>query len=58
MRKSRLSKKKQKRLMEHFVAGTMGRTAASLAGVNKSIAAYYFFAPAGCDLSGGPLASI
>ncbi len=42
MRKSRLSKEKQVRLMEHFVAGTPARTAASLVGVNKSTAAYYF----------------
>ena len=42
MRKSRLSKEKQDRLLEHFVAGTTGRTAASLVGVNKSTAAYYF----------------
>jgi transposase len=42
MRKSRLSKAKQERLMEHFVAGTTARTAASLVGVNKSTAAYYF----------------
>ena len=42
MRKSRLSKEKQDRLMEHFVAGTTARTAASLVGVNKSTAAYYF----------------
>jgi len=42
MRKSRLSKDKQVRLMEHFVAGTTARTAASLVGVNKSTAAYYY----------------
>jgi len=42
MRKSRLNKEKQVRLMEHFVAGTTARTAASLVGVNKSTAAYYF----------------
>jgi transposase-like protein len=42
MRKSRLSKDKQVRLMEHFVAGTTTRTAASLVGVNKSTAAYYY----------------
>ncbi|MFB3077909.1 MAG: IS1595 family transposase, partial [Lysobacterales bacterium] len=33
---------KQSRLIEHFVAGTTARTAASLVGVNKSTAAYYF----------------
>src|ERR1700752_5041436 len=42
MRKSRLSGEKQKRLVEHFVAGTTARTAAWLVGVNKSTAAYYF----------------
>jgi hypothetical protein len=34
MRKSRLSSHKQDRLIEHFMAGTTGRSAASLAGVN------------------------
>jgi len=42
MRKSRLSKHKQNRLIEHFVAGTTARIASSLVGVNKSTAAYYF----------------
>jgi transposase len=42
MRNSRLSKDMQVRLMEHFVAGTTARTAASLVGVNKSTAAYYY----------------
>ena len=42
MRRSRLSSYKQARLIEHFVAGTTARTAASLVGVNKSTAAYYF----------------
>lgn len=42
MRKSRLSKFKQERLLEHFVAGTTARTAASLVGVNRKTAAYYF----------------
>ena len=42
MRRSRLSSYKQARLVEHFVAGTTARTAASLVGVNKSTAAYYF----------------
>ena len=42
MRKSRLSKNKQLRLLEHFVAGTTARCAAQLIGVNKSTAAYYF----------------
>ena len=42
MRKSRLSKYKQGRLVEHFVAGTTARTAASLFGVNRKTAALYF----------------
>lgn len=42
MRKSRLSRAKQNRLIEHFVAGTTARTAAVLIGVNKTTAAYYF----------------
>ncbi len=42
MRKSRLSQYKQGRLVEHFVAGTTARTAASLCGVNRKTAALYF----------------
>jgi transposase len=42
MRKSRLSWGQQRQLIEHFVAGTTARTAASLVGVNKSTAAFYF----------------
>ena len=42
MRKSRLSKGKQDRLIEHFVAGTTARCAAALGGVNRKTAAYYF----------------
>jgi len=42
MRKSRLSKTKQNRLIEHFIAGTTARTTAVLVGVNKSTASYYF----------------
>ena len=42
MRKSRLSRAKQNRLIEHFVAGTTARTTAVLVGVNKSTASYYF----------------
>jgi transposase len=42
MRRSRLSRDKQKRLIEHFVAGATARTAGELVGVNKSTAAYYF----------------
>ena len=42
MRKSRLSEVKQRKLWEHFVAGTTARTAARLVGVNKTTAAYYY----------------
>ena len=42
MRKSRLSWYKQTKLIELFVAGCTARTAASLAGVNKTTASYYF----------------
>lgn len=42
MRKSRLNWSKQERLIEHFVAGTTARTAASLLGMNRNTAAYYF----------------
>ncbi|WP_367112065.1 IS1595 family transposase [uncultured Psychrobacter sp.] len=42
MRKSKLSWYKQSRLIELFVAGSTARTAASLIGVNKTTASYYF----------------
>ena len=42
VRKSRLIRSKQGRLVEHFVAGTTARTAASLCGVNRTPAALYF----------------
>ena len=42
MRKSRLSKAKQDRLIEHFVSGSTARTAAALVGVHRNTAAYYF----------------
>lgn len=42
MRKSRLSKGIQDKLIEHFVAGTTARCAASLVGVNFKTACYYF----------------
>ena len=42
MRKSRLSWYKQTRLIELFIAGSTARTAASLVGVNKTTASYYF----------------
>ena len=41
MRKSRLSRIVQRRLIEHFVAGTTARCAASLVGVNVKTACYY-----------------
>jgi len=42
MRKSRLSHYKQAQLTEYFVSGTTARTAASLCGVNRKTAAFYF----------------
>lgn len=42
MRKIRLSQYKQNKLIELFVAGITARTAAQLANVNKTTAAYYF----------------
>ncbi|QOL19670.1 IS1595 family transposase [Candidatus Bodocaedibacter vickermanii] len=42
MRKSRLRKGIQRRLIEHFVAGTTARCAASLVGVNAKTACYYY----------------
>ena len=42
MRKSRLSTKKQYKLIEHFVAGTTARCAADLVDVNRKTAAYYY----------------
>ena len=42
MRKSRLSQFKQDRLIEHFVAGTTARCAASLVSVNFKTSAYYY----------------
>jgi len=42
MRKSRLSQYKQNRLTEHFVWGATARTAASLCGVNRKTATFFF----------------
>ena len=42
MRKSRLSRVKQNRMIEHFVAGTTARCASELVGVNRKTAAYYY----------------
>jgi len=41
-RRSRLPRATQRRLIEHFVAGTTARTAAQLIGVNKNTAALYY----------------
>ncbi len=42
MRKSRLSRAAQHKLIEHFVAGTTARCAGDLIGVHRNTAAYYF----------------
>ena len=42
MRKSRLSHYRQDRLTKHFVSGSTDRTAASLCGVNRKTAAFFF----------------
>ena len=42
MRKSKLSRSKQARLIEHFVAGTTARCAGELIGINRNTAAYYY----------------
>ena len=42
MRKSRLNWSVQRRLIEYFVVGATARTAASMVGVNKTTAAFYF----------------
>ena len=42
MRRSRLSKVKQRKLIEHFVAGTTARCASALVDVNVKTAAYYY----------------
>ena len=41
-RRSKLSRHKQHRLIEHFVAGTPARTAAQLVGVNRNTATLYY----------------
>ena len=43
MRKSQLSKAKQDRLIEHFVAGASTRYAAGLVGVNPKTAMHFFY---------------
>ena len=42
MRKSKLSTYKQRHLIEHFVAGSTARTAASICNVNHKTAAFYY----------------
>lgn len=42
MRKGRLSIYKQDCLIEHFVSSSTARTAVSLCGVNRKIAAFFF----------------
>ena len=42
MRKSRLSKQIQAKLIEHFVAGTTARCTSELVDVHRNTAAYYF----------------
>ena len=42
MRKSRISKVKQQKLLEHFVAGTASRCTAEIVGVDHKSASYYF----------------
>ena len=42
MRKSRLSKGKQDRLIEHSVAGTTARCSSDLLDINFKKAAYYY----------------
>ena len=42
IRKSRLKKQIQDKLIEHFVAGTTTRCAAELIGVNRKTAGYYY----------------
>jgi transposase len=42
MRKSRFSDYKQDRLLEHFTSGSTALTVASLYGVNRKTAAFFF----------------
>lgn len=42
LKRSKLSEKQSRRLLEHFVAGTPARTAADLVGVNKNSAVLYY----------------
>ena len=58
MRKSRLSIYKQDRLLEHFVAGSTARTAASLCRVNRKTAAFYFHRLNGIEICWFPLRAL
>ena len=42
MRKSRLSRYKQERLIEHFIAGSTAQTAGNLCAVNRKTVAFFF----------------
>lgn len=42
MRRSKLSRDKKSKLIEHFVAGTTARTASELIGVNRNTAIYFY----------------
>ncbi len=42
MKRSKLSKDKQLKLIEHFVAGTTARTTSALIGINRKIAILYY----------------
>ncbi len=43
MKRSKLSKEKQLKLIEHFVAGTTARTASAIIGVNRKTAILYYY---------------
>ena len=42
MKRSKLSKDKQLKLIEHFAAGTTARTASALIGINRKTAILYY----------------
>ncbi|WP_300702371.1 IS1595 family transposase [uncultured Brachyspira sp.] len=43
MKRSKLSKEKQLKLIEHFVAGTTARTASAIIGINRKTAILYYY---------------
>ena len=43
MKRSKLGKEKQLKLIEHFVAGTTARTASAIIGVNRKTAILYYY---------------